>query len=175
LTNKKQDVNVRITKQTVSIGEQTYQLRHIARVQRWEVPPDYSALLSRHLGRGFAMLVILVIANAFLVVAGHLPIPLLQVGDVLAAGTIVVATVVGFIRAIRAHTRYVLLVETLNPVGALRSDDRKTIDDLVEQIADAMENPPDNPKLITVYNVVTGDQINQSGHNNVGKEVSFGG
>jgi hypothetical protein len=173
---KRQDVDVRITKYTVSIGAQTYQLRHIARVQRWELRPAYGMLASRYLRRGVGMLVALVIANAFLV-AAHTPVPLLQVVDVLAACAILAVTGVGFARAVTVRRRHVLLVETTGrPIGALSSDKRETIDNLVAEITDAMENPPDSPRVIHVGNVILGDQINQTGDNNTGKrEVNFGG
>jgi hypothetical protein len=172
---KKQSVEVRINRHTLSVAGQIYQLRNLARVQCWKLIPDRAKISYRVLRPALGLLAVLLVIN-FLLGAGRsggLPSGL-QAFDTFAVLAIGVVTFLRYARSAFQRPMYVLLLETTGyPIGVLSSNRRDTIQHLVDEIADAIEHPPQSPRVIQVGDVILGDQINQSGDNPVGK-VLFG-
>jgi hypothetical protein len=172
---KKQSVEVRINRHTLSVAGQIYQLRNLARVQRWKLEPARAKITYRVLRPALVLLAALVLVNILLAMSngGTVP-PRLQGFNVFAVLAIGLVTFVRFAKDAFRRPEHLLLLETTGyPIGVLSSTRAEVIQNLVDEIADAIENPPQSPKVIHVGDVVLGDQINQSGDSPVGK-VLFG-
>jgi hypothetical protein len=174
LLGKKRNVEVRINRHTMSVAGQIYQLRNLARVQCWRLVPDRTKIMYRVVRPAAVVLGALAAVNVLLGMAkGQLPSGLAPI-DVFAVVATVVVTFVRFAKDAFRRPEYVLLLETTgNPIGVLSSSRQDLIQNLVDEIAAAIENPPSSPRIINVSSVVLGDQINQSGDNPIGK-VLFG-
>jgi hypothetical protein len=173
---KKQSVEVRIKRHTLSVAGQVYQLRNLARVQCWKLTPARAKITYRVLRPAAVLLVLLAALNVLVGAArGGGVSEGLQIFDLLAVVGIGAVTFLRFAKDAFRRPEYVLLLETTGyPIGVLSSRRPETIENLVNEIADAIENPPESPKVIHLGDVVLGDQINQSGDSPVGK-VLFGG
>jgi hypothetical protein len=176
LAARKQDIEVRINRHTLSIAGQIYQLRNIARVQTFEYRPFRARGFFRVLGRAFGFLVLLVLFNIAVNVAtkGSLP-SALQTFDTVALILLAVLTLILAVRALVRRSSYLLLLETNGAsLGLLSSDRRRVIDNLVGEIANAMEDPPETPRIFHIGDVVLGDQTKQWGDHNIGKAMLGG-
>lgn len=174
MSGKKQSVEVRINRHTMSVAGQIYQLRNLARVQCWELSPAYSRILHRSLRPTFPLLILLAVLNVLLSNGAVVAQRSLAAIDVLIIGGIGLIAAVRFLRSAWRRTQYVLILETTgNPIGVLSSVRRDVIQNLVDEIANAIENPPQTPRVFHIGDVILGDQINQPGDNAIGK-VLFG-
>lgn len=175
MPGKKQSVEVRINKHTLTVAGQVYQLRNLARVQRWKLVPARGKITYRVLRPALALLATLTLVNVLLAAANGGPVPRgLQGFDTFAVLAIGLVTFVRYAKDAFRRPEYVLLLETTGyPIGLLSSPRADVIQNLVDEIANAIENPPQSPKVLHVGDVVLGDQINQSGDSPVGK-VLFG-
>jgi hypothetical protein len=171
---KKRTVQVRINRHTISVAGQIYQLSNLARVQCWKITPARAKIAYRVLRPAFAMLAGLAIVNVLLVGVRGDTAGALRTFNLVALFAITVATAGRYAHKALRRPEYALLLETTGyPIGLLSSPRQDVIENLVDEIADAIENPPQTPKVINVGDVVLGDQITVSGDNPVGK-VLFG-
>jgi len=174
LLNGKKDVKVKITKRTVSFDGQIYQLQNLARVQNWKLVPNRKKLAYRALRLILPWLIVLTAVNVLLAASGGNMPSGLRTFDLIA---LLVLALIGFGKFAKDGFRrpqWVLLLETSGyPIGVIASNDHDKIQDVVNEIAEAIENPPTSPRYLHVGDVVLGDQINQSGDSPVGK-VLFG-
>jgi hypothetical protein len=177
---KKQEVKVRLSRNTVSVGGQIYSLRNLARIQCWKRVPDKSKIGYRVMRPALIVLFVLVGINILLGLGLGLGLgaggaaPELRSFNILAVLITTGVTAARFVVAVLRRPEYLLLLETNGyPIGVLSSTDKTQIDDLVRAIADAIENPPQQTRTFQLTNVVLGDQINQSGDSPVGK-VAYG-
>ena len=174
LLGKKQSIEVRINRRTLSVAGQVYQLRNLARVQCWKLTPARIKITYQVLRPALTLLVLLAVINVLAWAGGGEAAQGLPVFNLLAVLIIAAVTFLRFAKKAFRLPEYVLLLETTGyPIGVLASTQRETIENLVKEIADAIENPPQSPKVLHVGDVVLGDQINQSGDSPVGK-VLFG-
>jgi hypothetical protein len=172
---KKQEVEVRINKNTLSVEGQIYQLRNLARVQCWKLTPRRAKIAYRLFRPAGGALALLVVLNFLLGAARGEMSAALRLFNVLAVLAIAGYTAYRFARDVLRRPEFVLLLETTGyPIGVLASADRAKIQNLVDEIADAIENPPESPRVFHIGDVVLGDQINQKGDNPIGK-VLFDG
>jgi len=172
---KKQDVEVRINKHTLSIEGQIYQLRNLARVQCWKLTPRRARLTYRLLRPAGAALALLVVLNFLFGAARGEMSATLRLFNVVAVLAIASFTAYRFARDVLRRPEFVLLLETTgHPIGVLASADRSKIQNMVDEIADAIENPPESPRVFHIGDVILGDQIKVKGDNPIGK-VLFDG
>ncbi len=174
---QKQTVDVKINRHTLTIADQVYLLRSIARVQCLMLKPARIRLSVRTAGQTIGILVLVVILNGVASMAnGGEPFLALRIFNVVVLFAIVVATLFRLKRSVFRPRLYALLLETTGVARCLlASRARSEIENLVDEIADAVENPPESQKVFRVENVVLGDQINQVGDHNIGKGVPLGG
>jgi Family of unknown function (DUF6232) len=174
MLGKKQTVEVRINKHTLNVAGQIYQLRNLARVQCWKLVPARGKITYRVLRPAVLLLLGLAAINILLGASRGGVSSGLQAFDVLAVLGIGAVTFIRYARSAFRRPEYVLLLETTGyPIGVLSSRREDVIQRLVDEIAAAIENPPQSPRVIHLGDVVLGDQINQSGDSPIGK-VLFG-
>jgi hypothetical protein len=169
---RKDDVEVRISRHTLSVGGQIYPLRNLARIQCWKRVPDKTKIAYRVLRPALVVLFALVGINILVSVADGVAPPWLRTLNVLAGLATAGITGLRFAIGVLRRPEYLMLLETTGyPIGVLSSPRRETIEDLVQKVAGAIESPPTSPIVTYLSNVVVGDQINQSGDSPIGKVV----
>lgn len=168
---KKQGVEVRIKKRTLTVGGQIYLLHNLARVQSWKRVPDKGKIAYRVVRPALVALFALVGVNILLSLGGGQSAGMGSF-NMLAGLVIVGVTAARYAAGVLRKPEYLLLLESTGyPIGVLSSTHKNTIDNLAAEIADAIENPPQTTRVIQLGDVVLGDQINQSGDSPIGKVV----
>ena len=155
---------LRITHRLLEIGDQTYPLAQISRVQTLWLEGSRKIATARE--------VILFVLVLIAVLVGG---PVIGLRDMTTPAVLVVL-VGAAVLVYRAATRFrrcLLVVETSGgQCGVLASKRRDALDPIKKVITDAIENPPATERLVHVGgDVVIGDkvgrdQINQRGHHN---------
>jgi membrane-anchored protein YejM (alkaline phosphatase superfamily) len=157
-------IEIRVHDRILRIGNEVYQLSNVARVSSWTTRPARS-IAGEVFSRIWKFVVAAVVASIAGAAGG-------QASQLATFGLFVFALylVATFIIAMRNRTLHVLLIESSGVVrGVLGSRDPQVIMDLVDLVIQAIQHPPSNEIVKTVYNVVSGDQINQSGLGSIGK------
>jgi len=168
-----------INTRTLRIGDQTYSLGNIARVQvvklakpsRADKGDAARAVLAGCAGCGFYLLFGIVGGSIGALIGGATSGTLIVIGGFLA---LVLMRIVYEKTKEPYLPRYALMLETTgNPKISLVSTDKAELERLSVHIANAMENPPEAEQVYTVHNVISGDQYNLVGDHNIGKwEIS---
>lgn len=155
------NVNVRVSKRVLWVGEDAYPLQNIARARAALWKPDANKGLNGCLGCLGTAVVIAILAGA----SASKNTALTAVVWVLVIGAAVAAVV----WSRRRKPRYALQIETSgNPFTVLVNTDKEQLDRLVREIMDAIDNPEAEFQM-QVENMHVGDRIFQVGDHNTGK------
>jgi len=154
-----------INTRTLRIGNQTYALNNLARVQIVELAKPSRA------GKGDIKRAIWGGSGVYCVFT---LIGLLTGADAFSGIGVLLAVGLGILIYQKTKEpyipRYALVLETTgNPRTALVSTDRAELESVSVHITEAMENPPETEQIYTVHNVIAGDQYNLVGDHNIGK------
>ncbi|MGH3381524.1 MAG: DUF6232 family protein [Actinoallomurus sp.] len=173
------DAKIILNTRTLRIGNQTFSLHNIARVQIKRLPksPEVGKLskLSKSARKFFScatMLLVFFFASSLLfgilsILGNWTQLPALIIALILA---IFLGLVVYGITERPNVPRYALVLESTGvPHTGVVSTDHNELERLSRRIVDAIENPPTTEQVITVHNAVLGDQYNQFGDDNIGR------
>jgi hypothetical protein len=144
---------IRITGRLLRIGDQTYPLAHLSRVQTAWVEWKQAATTPRELWVVAAVLAGVVVLGPAVGIGRSVP-------GLLLAALVVAALVVGY-RLLTRQRRFVLVIETSGGQSvALASRDEGELRRLEEAVTDSLENPPLTERVLQVGgDVVLGDKI----------------
>jgi Family of unknown function (DUF6232) len=161
VSDKREFIDVRVSRRILWVGAEAYPLQNIARAQTIEIMPSRGAAIGR-----YVMVIVL-----WLILGGVVALAIHAVAVLVVLALIVVSTI-RLIKVLSRRTFYALVIETAGtPRTALVSPDKNQIVGIVRVIMDAIDNPQVEYHT-TVENHIKnhiGDKIKVSGSQNVGK------
>ncbi len=139
---KHKDIEFRISRRTLWVGDHAYPLSGVTRIRRVDLKPHRTRILRRFFSQAGAWVGLAVAALIFVACAGESVPSAVSVAVVVIALGIVGLLTVRLIRNLTLPRMYVLSLATAGSNHeTLVSTDKQLIDDLIHRVVDAIDNP----------------------------------
>ncbi len=159
---------VRINKRTLRIGGQVYPLGQISRVQTMRFDPPRNRAVGKFIkaAAGVVVAAVVLVCLSGAMLANHPSLPTVIAGGALLWLAVLVAILISRL-VNKPKSLYALTIETAGTqYTALSSYDLDSINYLENEVVAAIEDPPEQERVLQINNVVSGNQYLQGGHHN---------
>jgi len=171
---KHKHIDFRISRRTLWVGEHVYPLAGVTRIRRVDLKPHRARILRRYCREAGAWIGIGLAALVLVACLGESVPPSVSVLALLAVVGIIAWYTVRLIRDLTLPRMYLLSLSTAGSNHeALISTDKQLIDDLINRVVDAIDNPALEYMIsvdhleITQGDKIFGDHVEGNKINNV--------